>query len=419
MQNPVYIETEKLSIGMFVVLELSWLKHPFTFSSFVVQTEEQLATLRGLGLKQIRIDPLRGKVVIASDKAPAPEVGRPAAPAGESPVSLEKAARIEQNRELRSSISHAEKQAARAAVQVRQTTRQFHSDPPMAIAGANELISSIAESLLGNSEVMVHLLNDKVAGEEVYYHALNVSMLALILGKAMGFDAATLQLIGIAAVFHDIGKEDIPSRILLKTEPLTHPEETLIRQHCETGARMAARGGLPEAAVQAILQHHENLDGSGYPSGLAGESIGRLARVVSIANYYDTLCNPPNITLAVTPYEALSNMFAKRKSWFDAGMLGRLVHVLGVYPPGSIVRLSSGATGMVISVNSARPLQPQVLVYDASVPKAEAIILDLEKTPEISISKALRPNTLAPSVYEYLSPRKRTTYYFGADSRPA
>lgn len=424
MQEPVYLQPDKLSVGMFVVLELSWLQHPFAFSSFVIQNESQLKTLRELGLKQIRIDPLRSKIVVSPKTAEADrQVARPAqAPAPEAAIPVEKAARIERNRVLRTNIAQAEKHAAKAAVAVRQATKQFFYDPGAAVAGTNELISSLAETLLGNSDVMVHLLNDKVAGEEVYYHSLNVAMLALLLGKALELDAAMLQTIGVAAVFHDIGKKDIPSRVLLKTEPLTHAELGLLQTHADIGAKMALRGGLPDLVAAAILQHHENLDGSGYPHRMTAERIVLPARVIAIVNHYDNLCNPVNIANALTPYEALSTMFAKRKGWFDGAMLGKLVHVLGVYPPGSIVRLSNGATGMVISVNSARPLQPLVLVYDASVPKTEAIILDLEQTPEISISKALRPATLAPSVIEYLSPRKRVTYYFGdagKASRPA
>jgi putative nucleotidyltransferase with HDIG domain len=419
MQEPVYVAPNQLAIGMFVILDLSWLEHPFAFNSFVVQTDAQLATLRSLALKRVRIDPLRSKMVVApspTGPAEARSANPPLVTATDS-VAAEKAARIEQNRVLRSNIAHAEKHAAKAAQAVRQTTKQFFSEPAKAIAGTNALIKEATESLLGNSEVMVHLLNDKVAGEEVYYHSLNVAMLALLLGKAMEFDAAALQTVGVAAIFHDIGKEEIPSRVLLKTDPLTHAEEELLRQHCEAGAKLALRGAMPQEVVLAILQHHENLDGSGYPHHLAGDRITPATRVISVVNHYDNLCNPINVANAMTPYEALSTMFAKRKNWFDAAMLGKLVHVLGVYPPGSVVRLSSGATGMVISVNSARPLQPLVLVHDASIPKAEAIILDLEKTPEISISKALRPNTLAPSVYEYLSPRKRVTYYFGEENR--
>ena len=415
-----FIDIDQISIGMFVILELSWLQHPFAFNSFVIQSEAEIKTLRELGLKKIRTDPLRSKLIAATTSTPAsssdsPETVVPSA-TGNDTISAEKLARREQNLALRNNIASAEKQASHTASQIRQSAKQFYSDPPRAIAGTESLINSIAETLLANSDVMVHLLNDKVGGEEIYHHALNVTMLALLLGKAMAYDAATLQNIGMAAVFHDIGKEEIPSRVLLKTEPWTHAEEMLVRDHVQKGAEAAARGGLPPAVIAGILQHHENLDGTGYPHHPPAEKIGPVPRLIAIVNHYDNLCNPVNVANALTPYEALSTMFAKRKGWFDNAMLSKLVQILGVYPPGSIVRLSNGATGMVISVNSARPLKPLVLVHDASIPKEEALIIDLDKEPGLIISKSLRPSTLAPSVHAYLSPRKRTTYFFGDGS---
>jgi putative nucleotidyltransferase with HDIG domain len=330
-----------------------------------------------------------------------------------------KQARIERHHALRANIVTMGKQTAKMAQSVRTAAKQFVSSPDDASAAAELLISDVAESLLSDSSTMVHLLNDKAAGEEVYYHSLNVAMLSLLLAKALGLSASELRIIGVAAIFHDIGKEGIPPWLLLKTEPLTHAEEAMLRQHAEKGAEMAARGKLPPQVVAAILEHHENIDGSGYPRGLKGDQIAVAARVIGVVNHYDDLCNPADPGKAMTPYEALSTMFAKRKGWFDEAILGKLVHVLGVYPPGSLVRLSNGATGMVISVSSGKPLQPTLMIYDTAVPKNEAIILDLSEFPELSIAKALRPSALAPSVFDYLSPRKRMTYYFGNGSRTA
>lgn len=419
MEDPVFVEPAQLALGMFVILDLSWLQHPFSFSSFVIKSEDELATLRALGLEKIRIDPLRGRAPAVPgeiEKPPAPPAAVPAA--APAPVTrTDQELRIEHNRVLRSSITNAEKQAAIAVRRVRQTTRQFLVEPGKAIEQANALITGIAESLLGNSEVMVHLLGDKGTGDDVYYHSLNVAVLALILGKAMELDIEALQTIGVAAVFHDVGMAELPSRVRLKGEPLTQAEEALLREHCELGARMALRSGLSKDVASAILQHHEHLDGSGYPNRLSGEQIGPAARIIAIVNHYDHLCNPAKAAAVVTPYEALSTMFARNRKWFDAAMLAKLVHVLGVYPPGSIVQLSSGETAMVISVNTARPLRPLLVVYDARIPKAEAIILDLEQAPQISISKALRAGSLPPPVNEYLSPRKRVAYFFGDDTR--
>lgn len=415
---------------MFVVLKLSWLEHPFAFNRFIIQTEAQVETLRKLGLQSVDVDPERSRVSVAVPRVASPDVAQaaPAAPAATAapaaPAALPEPAypaeRHDNGHRLRADLATASREAARAAHAMREATRDFITQPAAAAAATDGLMTEITQSLLNCGEVMVHLLAERVTGEEVYVHGLNVAVLGMLLGKAMQMGAVQLQQVGMAGVLHDLGKQEIPSRILLKGDALNHAEQELLRQHPRLGAELTQRGQLPEAVVTAILQHHEHVDGSGYPQGLEAEQISTLAKVVAVVNCYDNLCNPPQRGQALTPYEALSTMYAKRSGWFDAAILGRLVHVIGVYPPGSLVQLSNGATAMVVAVNAARPLQPNVMLYDAAVPPGEAPILDLEKQPSLSILRALRPSALSSAERDYLNPRERVAYYFGeAAAKPS
>lgn len=410
------IATDRLAVGLYVHLDLGWLDHPFTFNNFKILSMDQIDTIRSLGLKQVRYDPGRSDVVPLS--APIPQAAPPpeASAAMQASVRIQEAKRrrVEENRRLREKIAVCEKEFVKAASVVRNISRNLLSNPMEAIEGAMQLTDQLVESLLADRDVAIHLMNDKIAGEEVYYHALNVAMLAALVGKGMGIDAAAVKAISLGALFHDIGKLDIPDNILLKKEQLTHAELDFLRQHCAYGVDLGKRVGLPAEVIAVIAQHHEAIDGSGYPAGLQGDRISLPARVVAVVNTYDNLCNPANIAAAMTPHEALSLLFAKQRAQFDALALGKLVHLLGVYPPGSVVRLSNDLTGMVLSVNTAKPLRPLVMVYDAEVPRHEAISIDLAGEPEISISKSLRPAQLPRQVFEYLSPRRRTTYYFDA-----
>jgi putative nucleotidyltransferase with HDIG domain len=222
--------------------------------------------------------------------------------------------------------------------------------------------------------------------------------------------------LGVGALLHDIGRKEVPDKILRKTEALTQAERNFYEMHCQYGVDIGQRLHLAPAALAIIREHHELFDGTGYPAKLKGESISLLARIVVIANYYDELCNPPSIADALTPHEALSLMFAKLRGKFDAKLLQVFIRCLGVYPPGTIVQLSNGAIGMVATVNTARPMKPTVVVYDADVPKEEAILLDMERETEFNIAKAIRPAQVPREVYNYLSPRKRVSYYFDASS---
>jgi len=136
------------------------------------------------------------------------------------------------------------------------------------------------------------------------------------------------------------------------------------------------------------------------------------ARLISLINFYDNLCNPTDISKALTPHEALSYMFSQCRAKFDMRYLQLLIRSLGVHPPGSIVQLSNDAFAVVTSVNPKKPLRPWVLVYDEAVPKDEAIMINLEEDEGMRIVKSIRPALLSPKVAAYLNPRKRVTYFF-------
>ena len=169
---------------------------------------------------------------------------------------------------------------------------------------------------------------------------------------------------------------------------------------------------LPPPVLTIIHEHHEMIDGSGYPRKLKGEQLDPLARIVAIANHYDELCNPVNILNALTPHEALATLFARLRARFDAKLLQTFVRCLGVYPPGTVVQLANDAIGMVVTVNTAKPMKPMVMVYDPAVPKEEAILVDLDGEDDVNIAKAIRPAQLPREIYNYLSPRRQLSYYF-------
>ena len=123
---------------------------------------------------------------------------------------------------------------------------------------------------------------------------------------------------------------------------------------------------------------------------------------------------PEALEQGLTPHEALSTMFAKLRAKFDPRLLQVFVRCLGVYPPGTIVQLSNGVIGMVATINTARPMKPMVVVYDAQIPKEEAILVNMDGEVDVNIAKAIRPSQLPREIYTYLSPRKQVSYYFDA-----
>jgi putative nucleotidyltransferase with HDIG domain len=241
----------------------------------------------------------------------------------------------------------------------------------------------------------------------------------MIVAKELKAPPEAIRLLGTGALFHDIGKLDIPDRVTRKTSPLTKPEVALLQQHCAYGVEIGRRMELSGEVLNIIGQHHEHVDGSGYPKALKHSQISMLAKIVAIANTFDNLCNPSNPAWALTPHEALSVMYAQQRGQFEATPLNTFVRCMGIYPPGTVVVLSNGSIGMVVAVNSTRPLKPTLLVYDPDVPREDAVLVELEQEPEVTVARTLKPSQLPAAVFDYLAPRKHTSYYFDSERAQA
>ena len=420
---------QHLRVGLYVHLDLGWMDHPFAFSHFKIVSEDQIAILRTLGLSRLRYSPERSDEAVAlvasAARAGQPVAGQVAAlaappantQAAPTAAMQAKLALMEKIRQRRESAERIERAFVATAQTIRDTERILYSQPELALANTTQLVGRIADSILMAPDMVIQVMGEKPGGEEIYLHSLNVATLAMMLAREMQLPKELVTALGVGALLHDIGKHEVPDRILTKKTPLTPAEQHFFEQHPAYGAAMAERMHLPKAGLAIIAQHHEYHDGSGFPARLKGDAIGLLSRIVVIANYFDDLCNPPSIEAALTPHEALSLMFARLRTKFDPALLKVFIHCMGVYPPGTMVQLSNGAVGMVLSVNTQRPLKPTVLVYDAHVPREEAMLLDMGTEESVHIGKALRPSQVPREVLNYLSPRMHMSYYFDGGTK--
>jgi len=406
---------DQLRIGLYVYLDLSWFQHPFAFSHFKIKSADQIATIRGLGLKSVRYNPALSDPVSADpDAQPKPPPPRENPSEFVAQALAAKRAMMERIRVQREAAARIENAFINTAKTVRDVEKNLFTQPAETVRQATQLVTQIAESILCAPELAIHVMGDKMGGEELYFHSLNVTTLAMMMARDIQLPQEVVGTLGMGALFHDIGRKEIPNRILMKAEPLTQAERHLYEMHCQYGVEIGQRLQFSPAVQAIIREHHELFDGSGYPQRLKGESIGLLSRIVALTNHYDELCNPTNIADALTPHEALSLMFAKLRNKFDPKLLQVFIRCLGVYPPGTIVQLSNGVIGMIATVNTAKPMKPMVVIYDAEIPKDEAILVDLERETDLNIAKAIRPAQVPGEIYNYLSPRKRVSYYFDA-----
>jgi len=411
------IEVGRLRVGLFIHLDIGWTEHPFPFSSFKIRSAEQIETLRGLGLERIRYSPERSDVAPLPEEALAAAEAQPgklvevAAPEVPDPEVAARKQRRQQLLAQQASLERCERQFSNASRVFRNVMQVARGRPEEAGAEITHLVGELVGDMTGEREVAIRLLSEK-AGEETSLHALNVTVLSVLLGRACGLDEATLKHIGVGALLHDIGKLDLPDRLRWADDPVSPSERKIFQQHVNGGVAIATRMGLAEQAVQIIAQHHEHADGSGYPAMLQGEAISPGARVVALVNQYDNLCNPGNPAQALTPHDALAIMFARQRGHFDATTMAVFIRMMGVYPPGSVVQLTDERYALSVAVNPMRPLKPRVVVHDPEIPPEQALILDLEDYAELGVQRSLKPLQLPRAVFDYLSPRKRMCYFF-------
>lgn len=414
------IKIEQVCIGLHIKLD-SWLGHPFLLSSFKIKNQKQIAALKSMGLKDIEYLPQK------SDAKPAPApaaieaaVAPEAAPAvsSEDAAALaelmsEKKTRIETLSRERESIRAAERKYVKTANGVKNVMRLANNNPVHAAELSGEIAGELSEIFLSEQNPYIHLMGDNVADESAYFHSLNVTVLSLILARAVGVDGAeTMRDIAQGAVLHDVGKAMLPSQVLLKDEDLTTAETKLLQMHPGYGIKlMQPVQALPGRVREIIMFHHEMMDGSGYPKGIKAETLDQAVRIVAIANAYDNLCNQRVAKRSKTPSEALSHMYKNEQAKYDKGILSAFIKALGIYPPGTIVKLVSGKIGIVMSVDSADLLHPNLMIFDPSIPKEEAAAVNLRRDLDDSIERTLRPSALPEAIHDYLSPRKRICYF--------
>ncbi|WP_029897234.1 HD-GYP domain-containing protein [Desulfohalovibrio reitneri] len=413
------VKIDQLQPGVYIRLEGHWFEHPFLFTRFKIKSEEQIRVLRDSGVEEVTCVPAKSDrlPISRSKSAERAEAGEPEPakkqakdPATERFWKLKKE-RIEKLKTKRDEIKACEEKYRKSAKAVPGMMDGVLTGSAESVEQAGDMIADMVDVLLNDRDAVVHLMGSE-EDESLYYHSLNVSVLALMLGKDIGLGQEDMSALGLGCLFHDVGKNRIDKKILKKKGPLTKPEQELLHLHPRYGVEIALKtGAFPEGALRAIFQHHEAADGSGYPKGFTKKKTHRLARVASIANVYDNLVNDPLREKAMTPYQAMSFMFAKLKNKLDMDIFSSFIRCLGIYPPGTICQLSNEAIGLVISVNQRNPLKPSLLLFDPEVPREEAVIFDMEDDPELGVLKSIHPQDLPKEIFDYLNPSTEVAYF--------
>ncbi len=416
-EEKIYLPPEKLAVGLYIDLELGWMDHPFTFSSFKIKSDKDIRIIKSLKLKKVAVFPDRSDVLMLDIPEEAGSDQTDSAEDEQENQALEQALWDEkQQQQEKSRLFHQKRrEIARkyneTSSQIKQVTGDLRNRPANAIHDIDQIVTELAETFDHNQDMLTQLVNLENTDFSDFNHITNVTMLSLMLGSAIGLSENDMKLLGSGALLHDIGKIDVPGGIRNKRTALTSAEQEILKRHTQYGRKLIERTKSMNAEILNIIeQHHEYLDGSGYPKGLKGDQISRLARIVVITNLYDNLCNPADIAAAMTPKMALARMYHHYQDKLDRGLVEQLISLLGVYPPGSVVLLNDDSIALVVSAASNARLAPTVLIHNPDIPKEQAPVINLQDYPDLKIIEALGPGEFPPEIHHYLGVQDRLNY---------
>jgi HD-GYP domain-containing protein (c-di-GMP phosphodiesterase class II) len=266
-----------------------------------------------------------------------------------------------------------------------------------------EIVDDMVESIVRNPQALMWVAKLREQDITAYGHGLQVSVYLTSFGRHLGFPKTQLSQLAQIGLLLDIGKIRLPRAILDKQGRLTDEEFETAKEHVAHGlAILNESAGFDPTILHAIEQHHERMNGSGYPRGLVGDEIGIFGRMAGIVDCFAALTNHRPYAAAVSSYEALRNITAWGGDFFHEPLVQQFVSSVGVFPVGSLIELSTGEVAVVVEHSKVRRLRPRVLVVTGpdKTPATYPTMVDLLYDPKMGAEEpAFIKRGLAPGAY--------------------
>jgi HD-GYP domain-containing protein (c-di-GMP phosphodiesterase class II) len=390
------IKVKDLKVGMFVHdFNCSWVKHPFFVNQIKINDRKVIDKLAQHDIKEIFIDTdlgldVGGSMVEEMKQAPVLEAVKPdkekiSDEPEESEVKLkETVQRVPLEREM----SRARKVQKETVKAVEQVMNDIKMGMQVEAKNLEPVVDDMVSSILRNQDALLSMGLLRKTDEYLYYHSMSVCVLMMTFARYLGYDPALIKEVGIGAMLHDIGTTQVPAVILKKTGRLTDAEYDIIKTHViHTRDILGNAEGVSELAVRAACEHHERIDGSGYPERLKADDISLYGQIIAIVDVYDALTTGRTYRGKIPPTESMKILYDNSGTKFSRELVQKFIRCVGIYPVGTVVRLKSGLICVVVSHHEHNLLKPKVRVVfnaDTDTPVALPYDIDLAETSGVS-----------------------------------
>ena len=274
-----------------------------------------------------------------------------------------KLVRYKEVRSLKEELPRARSALAASEVVFSGVVADIRAGRPPDLNEVAEAADLLVTSMINNHDAVLLVNRLRAEAVDTYRHSVNVALYMIAFGRQLGLPARELVHLGTIGMLADVGKLRLPRALLDKPGVLTPEEFAEVKEHVRLGLEtLSASGVLPPEVVLGIGQHHERLDGSGYPDGLARNQISIYGRMAAIADNFSALTTPRVYSKTRSPQDAMMSLYEWSGTLFHEPLVEQFVQAVGVFPVGSLVELSSGEAAIIVAHNRARRLEPKVLV---------------------------------------------------------
>ncbi len=388
----------KLQIGITVKLPLSWTNHPFLLNQFEIKEAGQIEMIKGLGVPYVFL--VSGKEVIekaeAENKLAQGEQTKEVEKEPDIQSETKKAMRLSQQRFIKSINDN------------RDMFSKIASDPEGAYRASAALVEDMYDQLKEFEHPLLAMVSSGDNDISITQHGVSVAVLSMMVANALDLPASDVRDVALGALFHDIGKLKVPDAIRRKRSGLNEHEQNYLNMHPKFGFDLLDKSGLfPPAVLKIVVQHHEYIDGSGFPEGLKANKIPLTSQIVSLVNDYEQLLSSMD---APSPQVALGNLFKNRAGKHAEALVAVLVKILGIYPPGTLVKLNDGCVGKVM-MTTQEVKQPQVWACDINgkSPKLRFLVDE-----DVQISNVVKAEELSEPALRVLKADAGISFYFSS-----